>query len=332
MGPFALPLKRILSRSLRLSLAVFLGLAFRPPLGAEIKVPFWVKDGSGAYLPDAPADRFRVWLEGQPVPVQSVQTPKENLILLVVMDAVGDLSRIDAARNALVQALERMGSREYVAILQAQDGLQVIQEPTADRDALREAIFNLKVSGIPGLLESLENAVSIGDSMLRSSEVRVAVLYVTDGSIYDYRGDYTNPVINPSDNSDLSRRFRDRLIQERISRTLRVVAGSWTPLFFLHLENRNDSLNVVYQNGLTQFAQATGGEALFCNSIAQIPAFLHQLVDRITNMHMIAIETPDRFEGRARIHMEAAPGLALAHREQIEISPRKSKAKGGEKE
>ena len=45
---------------------------------------------------------------------------------------------------------------------------------------------------------------------MRKSPVRVSVLYITDGSIYSYREDYTNPVINESDPHDLSRRFPRR--------------------------------------------------------------------------------------------------------------------------
>ena len=42
---------------------------------------------------------------------------------------------------------------------------------------------------------------------MRKSPVRVSVLYITDRNIYNYREDYTNPVINGSDPHDLSRVF-----------------------------------------------------------------------------------------------------------------------------
>ena len=287
---------------------------------AELKTPVWAKDAQGNFLTDIPRADLRAWLEDEPVEIKALHAPAGNLILLIVMDVVGDLTRIDAAREALVEALNGFGPREFAGLLRAQDGLQVVEEPTADRETLKDSLLAIGVSGFPGLLESIEEAATLGDRMMRASDVRVAVLYITDGSIYEYRGDYTNPVINPSDGGDLSRRFRDRLIQERIKRTLEKLIGAWTPLFFLHLENRRDNLNIVYQNGLTQFAQATAGEVLFCDSVAQVPAYLQQLIERIRTLHLLTVETPIEAAGRVRLKVESESAAELIHREQFEIA------------
>ena len=246
--------------------------------------------------------------------------PQGDLVLLVVMDVIGDLGRIDTARQALVDQLGRLGARQYVSVLQAQDGLQVVQDPTRDRKRLREAILNLPVAGSPGLLGAVEQASAIADSMLRKSDVRVAVLFLTDGSIYRYRGDYTSPVINPSDSSDLSRRFRDRLIQEKISAVLSSLSTSAAPLFFLHLESHTDALNVVYENGIQQFAEATAGEAIFCRSVAEIPTQLAQLIDRIQNLYTLTIRTSAPSGRRLRLEVEHPGGAELLHRSHLELT------------
>jgi hypothetical protein len=316
---------------IRIALAALLLIGFAPAWGAgrTIKIPAWVSDPSGKLLLEAPPTGFEAWLDAEPAPIRNVQTPDGNLVLLLVTDVVGDLIRIEAARKAIVDSFGGFGPKQYTALLQAQDGLQVVQDPTTDREAFSEKLLSLPVSGLPGLLESLPDAVAIGDSMLAASQVRVAILYVTDGSIYEYRGDYTNPVINPSDHSDLSRRFRDRLVQERIQRTLDSLAKAWTPVFFLHLENRQDDLNVVYQNGLSQFASTTGGQALFCNSVAQIPAFLNQLVERISGLYTLTIETPAALTGRLGLRIAGPPEVIVTSRQSLEISPpEKPKKKG----
>ena len=287
---------------------------------AELKAPLWAKDAEGNFLTVIPPTKLRAWLDDKRVEIKALQAPAGNLILLIVMDVVGDLIRIGAAREALVEALRGFGPREFAGLLRAQDGLQVIEEPTGDHETLKDSLLALQVSGFPGLLESIEEAATLGDRMMRASDVRVAVLYVTDGSIYEYRGDYTNPVINPSDGGDLSRRFRGRLIQEQIQRTLEKLIGSWTPLFFLHLENRRDNLNAVYQNGLTQFARATAGEARFCDSVAQIPTYLEQLIDRIRNLHLLTVEPPGGIAGRVKLKLESEGAAQLIHREQFEIA------------
>ncbi len=290
------------------------------PLQAALKVSVRVQDGQGNFRDDLPAENFRAWLDNEEVEVRSVLTPRDNLILLVLLDLAGHLNRVDVARRALIEAIDDLGPRPYVALLQARDGLQVLADPTRDHEKLEEVISNLQVSRFPSLLESVERASTIADRMLRESEVRVAVLSITDGSIRQYRGDYSNPVINPSDRTDLSRRFRDRVIRERITTIVNSLHQSWAPMFFLHLERRANRLDIAYQDGLRQFAQTTGGEALFCSSVSEIPAFLKQQVERITHSYVLTISNPKDTRGRVPLRVEARPEVNVTHRRHIEVA------------
>ena len=290
------------------------------PLQAALKVSVRVQDGQGNFRDDLPAENFRAWLDNEEVEVRSVLTPRDNLILLVLLDLAGHLNRVDVARRALIEAIDDLGPRPYVALLQARDGLRVLADPTRDHEKLEEVISNLQVSRFPSLLESVERASTIADRMLRESEVRVAVLSITDGSIRQYRGDYSNPVINPSDRTDLSRRFRDRVIRERITTIVNSLHQSWAPMFFLHLERRANRLDIAYQDGLRQFAQTTGGEALFCSSVSEIPAFLKQQVERITHSYVLTISNPKDTRGRVPLRVEARPEVNVTHRRHIEVA------------
>lgn len=309
------PLRRILSLAL---LGVLVGWQVVSPARGGIKAPLWVQPEDSRFVTLVPLDKIQAWLGDEQAQVQAVHPADGNLILLVVMDVVGDLTRVDAVREGLVEILEAFGPREFAGILRAQDGLEVLLEPTKDHESLKDTLLALPVSGFPGLLESVEDAAKIADQMLRQSDVRVAVLYITDGSIYAYRGSYTNPVINPSDGGDLSRRFSDSLIQERISGIMDSLIASWAPLFFLHLERQRDRLNGVYQNGMTQFAQATGGEALFCESVAQIKPFLEQIVERARSQQVVTIAPPEGVAGRVRLRLEV-DGAEIAYREQFNV-------------
>ena len=53
-------------------------------------------------------------------------------------------------------------------------------------------------------------------SELHGAERLVCV--VTDSDVNNYREDFTNPTINWSDSGDISRRFRDGLVRERVSK------------------------------------------------------------------------------------------------------------------
>ena len=97
--------------------------------------------------------------------------------------------------------------------------------------------------GKPGLFETVSPALALADSIMRKSPVRVSVLYITDSNIYNYREDYTNPVINGSDPHDLSRVFPDALIQDKISKLVGEVSSLEAPLFVVHINYRGDTLN-----------------------------------------------------------------------------------------
>ena len=252
------------------------------PAGAELlKTPVWS---------EAPPHAFEVLIDGEPVPVRSVQTPDDELVLLLVMDVVKRADRVDAARDAIVRKLTELGPKYYAGILSAQDGLEVRQDPTRGRGRLRRKLEELDVRGVPGLLDVIEQTSQIADRTQIAANVRLAVLFLTDGEIEDYRGDYTIPVVNPSDGRDLSRRFGSQLILERIRSTVDALESAQVPLFFLHLARQYDDLNEVYQNGISEFARVTGGTALFAQGLQEVPALVNQVLDEIAGHSVVSIE------------------------------------------
>ena len=289
-----------------MKLLALLALATAAAEPAEVfKTPVWAE---GA------AREFVVTLDGEPASVQSVQTPDDNLILLIVLDTVEYPDRVAAARDALVAGLRGLGRKYYAGVLTAQDGLAVRQDPVRGRNKLRSTLDSIDVRGIPGLLDVIVEASSLADQTLAAADVRLAVLFLTDGGIEDYRGDYTIPVVNPSDRSDLSRRFRGQLIRERIRSITDALETAQAPLFFLHLARQYDDLNEVYQNGISEFARLTGGQALFAQGLQEVPAMLQQLLDAIAGHSVLRLEVD--CEGWARLAVRTDAGPAR-HREAV---------------
>jgi hypothetical protein len=155
------------------------------------------------------------------------------------------------------------------------------------------------------LLETVASALSLADGILRKSPVRVSVLYITDGSIYSYREDYTNPVINESDPHDLSRRFPEALINEKISKLVEASNSLEAPLFVVHLNYRRDRLNVAYQNGLKTLAEATGGRSDICSSVAEIPEAVSAMFGRISSAWRLTLALPGKIHYNIQIHLSA---------------------------
>ena len=229
----------------------------------QIKVPLWVEGGQTTPLT---AKDFSARLQNTSARVTGVEGPDDDLIVLAVLDLTGDIAYVAPAKDAFVAALGKLPSHTWVGLMRAQDGLRVLVDPTPDRQKIAEAVNNMNVSGKAGVLDTVEIAEKIADSMLAKAAVRVAVFYLTDSDVHNYREDFTNPVINSSDSHDLSRRFPEVLVQEKISKLQAALAGRQAPLFIVHLRYFTDRLNEAYQNGLKQLAEVTGGTAAFCRS------------------------------------------------------------------
>ena len=291
---------------MKIGVLAALALLVAPLAKPEVfKTPVWH---------DGPGENYEVTLNGYPVTVQSVQTRDEFLILLLVLDTVNHADRSDAAREAVLAKLSELGPKYYAGVLTAQDGLVVQQDPIRGRKKLKEKLDSLDVRGVPGLLDVVVQASRLADQTLQAANVRLAVLFLTDGEIENYRGDYTIPVVNPSDRRDLSRRFRSELILERIRSIVDSLESAQAPLFFLHLARQYDDLNEVYQNGISEFAQVTGGRALFARGVQEIPAMVGQLLDEIAAHSVLRFEAD--CEGVRRLQIRAA-GASPRHKEAL---------------
>ena len=289
-----------------------------PPKASKrhVRIPVWT---------DSPAplsgDELVAKVNGEPARIVRLQGPSDDLMLLVVLDLVGDLNEIDLAREALASTIKELPSNAFVGVLRAQDGLQVLLDPTSDHAAVAEAIQSFPVSGTPGLIETIETASDLADSILAKAPVRIALCYVTDSDIYDYREDFTNPVINYSDRGDLSRRFPEGLVRDRISTLDAKLSSRQTPIFVVHLEHRADRLNEAYQNGLMQLASVTGGNSVFCRSNTEIATAIQDTIRTIAAHYGLDLQVPGRGGDSVEIALESENG-SLSYRSRFQIRKR----------
>ncbi|MEZ5393082.1 MAG: hypothetical protein R2724_09455 [Bryobacterales bacterium] len=78
-------------------------------------------------------DDLKVTIDAQPAKLANIEGPSSPIIVIVVLDLVDDLNSIDAARSKLGEMASEMGKEQYLALMRAQDGLQVILDPTTNR-------------------------------------------------------------------------------------------------------------------------------------------------------------------------------------------------------
>jgi hypothetical protein len=261
---------------------------------------------------------FKVALERSNAAVVHVLTPNDPQMLLVVLDLVGDLGAIEPAKEALIAEIGKLPATTYVGVLRAQDGLSVIVDPTPEREPVTNAIRDLTISGRPGLLDALEPVGRLADSIARKAQVRVAVLHVSDSDVTGYREDFTNPVINSSDPHDLSRRFPETLIQEKMNKFEGRFLALQTPAHLVHLAYRSDRLNEAYQNGLQRLMEGLNGSAVFCRSRAEIGDAISAAFNSIRSEYGLIVAVPERIPEVPLVKVSAGDA-ALSSRARLRI-------------
>lgn len=312
-------------RLLLVALAALCGsLRAAPPVklaAHSFRVPVWAdsKNDPPALLA---AKDLSATLDGDATRVLSVKGPDDGLMLLVVLDLAGDLSLAEPAKEALALEIEKLPPRIVVAVMRAQDGPKVLADPGPDRSPALSAVRDLPVSGKAGLLDTLETVTRLADSILAKAAVRVAVLYLTDSDVENYREDFTNPVINSSDTHDLSRKFPEALIQDKISKLAAVLITRQAPLFIVHLRYRGDRLGEAYQNGLKQLADVTGGTAIFCRSSEEIADAVHRALVTITLSYSVTLALPERPLRNVQVLLDAGGKWSLGYRARFGLKER----------
>jgi TPR repeat protein len=276
----------------------------------QVRVPVWVQSQAAEARGPLSGNDLTVSVSGLESRPTGLLGPGDDQVLLVVTDMTGDLAAAKLAKQAFTEAVRRLPANALVGLLRAQDGLKVLLDPTADRAALASTVESVPVSGKAGLLETVESAARLGDAILSKAAVRLAVLFITDSDIKNYREDFINPVINTSDSRDISRRFRDALVRERISKLEASLTASETPVFILHLSYRSDSLNEAYQTGLLSLSGATGATAWFCRSQAEIAESVRRAFEVIKSEYVMAVPVPAAAPSTVDIKLES-PGRVL---------------------
>jgi hypothetical protein len=298
------------------------GLAAAPPPkagGRVVKVPVWVNSKGGAAFA---AKDLSASLEGAESRVLDVKGPGDDLMLIAVLDLAGDLSLAEPAKDALATEIEKLPPRTSVAVMRAQDGPKVLADPGPDRAPAIAAVRDLPVSGKAGLLDTVETVTRLADSILTKTNVRVAVLYVTDSDPENYHEDFTNPVINSSDPHDLSRRFPEALIQDKIAKLAAVMVQRQAPMFVVHLRYRSDRLGEAYQSGLKQLAEVTGGSAIFCRSSEEIADAIHRAISLITSYYCVTLALPERGPKAFQVQLDAGRDWSLSYRTRFVVKER----------
>lgn len=285
--------------------------------GIRFCVPFWVLRDGVPVQPRIGREDLSIFAGPEPLRITRQEQPGTPTFLFLAFDLVEDQAPINAAKQALAEKVGKLGPEYWVGLIEVQETLSVIQDPTKDKRLLLKKIQQSRQFGKAGLLESVQALADFSSSLMRKSSVRVAVILVTDSDVANYRTEYSNPTINRSDSRDLSRRFQGRALQEEISRLSTAMVRFPVPLLVVHVAPGRDSLNRTYQNGLVQVTGAAGGRLFLSKSTGDIPRTLQEAFEWADSFYAVEFEVPPRpsglFEIEAKLGATLSPTMRLSH-------------------
>ncbi len=291
----------------------------KTPAGGGVRfcVPFWVLEDGTPVQPRMGRQDLSIFAGPAPLQITRQEHPGAPTFLFLAFDLVEDQAPINAAKQALAEEVRKLGTEYWVGLIEVQQTLSVVQDPTRDKPLLLKKIRQSRQFGKAGLLESIQALADFSSSLMGRSSVRVAVILVTDSDVANYRTEYRNPQINRSDSRDLSRRFQGRALQEEISRLSTALVRFPVPLLVVHVAPGRDSLNRAYQDGLVQVTGAAGGRLFLSKSTGDIPRTLQEAFEWADSFYAVEFEVPPRpsglFEIEARLGATLSPTMQLAH-------------------
>jgi hypothetical protein len=267
------------------------------------RIPVWTSNGTPMPGTSLGIEDFKVLNGKSSLKISSLLGPDSPMLLFIAFDTVGDINNINRARAGVIQELEALGQQYWTGLILAQEQLAVLQEPTADRQLLKQKVEELTQIGKAGLLESIEPIADLTTGILLKTDVRVAVVLITDSDIGNYRADYLNPPVNASDTRDLSRRFAGRALQEKISRMTASLARHQVPIFIVHIDPGLDPLNLSYHNGLKQLAESVGGQCFLSKTISDIEPMIREAFRWAKSYYLLGFSLSGAKSGYIRIHV-----------------------------
>jgi hypothetical protein len=279
-----------------------------------LKIPVWVRNGNG-FEAGWRLEDFHLSDGKAPLPLVSLQRPEAPTLLFIAFDTVGEVSAITEMHTALKAELKKLGPQYRVGLLSAHEIFKVIQDPTADFSMLEQKIDTLTQNGKAGLLDNIQTVSEFSSQILHKTQVRVAVLFITDSDIGNYRTNYLNPTVNYSDNRDLSRRFPGRALQEKISRMTLTLARTQIPIFILHIDPGQDPLNKIYQDGLKQIAETLGGQLFLSKTVNDVPLMVQSAFAWIRSFYLLGFQATKGKNEQLKIQITptrdaaASPGI-----------------------
>lgn len=129
-----------------------------------VEVYATVFDHKGKYLDGLESRSFEVLDEGKPQPIVTFESNQAELSCAILLDTTGSMFRaLPGVKNAVLRLVDQFRDNDSVAIYGFSASLEVLQDFTSDKKALRAAVLRTRAAGQTALFDAIaQTAQQIG--------------------------------------------------------------------------------------------------------------------------------------------------------------------------
>jgi len=268
-----------------------------------------VEDDGGTYVTGLAREDFRLVENGVPQVIDRFGEDRKPLQIAIVLDSSLSMEdeRLAAAKESALRFLETLGPEDQAMVVVFNDGVQVAQPLTTDRDLLARAIEGTAARGGTALYDAVYRA----SELLASFPGRKVMVLLSDGR---------DEASNGLEPGSLHR------MDEALDRALR----NEVMIFALGFGKRLDTQFDFYgkeslQAILTRFADFTGGRVLFPTRPGQLSKAFADVAEDLRHQYSLAYRsTNEAHDGKWReIRLTSTkPGLKVITRKGYYASRR----------
>jgi VWFA-related protein len=143
-----------------------------------VEVYATVFDHHGRYMDGLSGSNFQLLDEGVPQPIVTFESNLSSLSCAILLDTTGSMFRaLPGVKNAVLRLIDQFRGEDSIAIYSFNTSLQVLQDFTTEKSALKTAVLRTRAAGETALFDAISQAaMAIGKRSGKKS-----MIVFTDG-------------------------------------------------------------------------------------------------------------------------------------------------------
>ncbi len=226
-----------------------------------VEVYATVFDHHGHYLDGLKGNNFELRDEGIAQPIVSFESNTSTLSCAILLDTTGSMFRaLPAVKNAVMHLIDDFRPEDSIAIYSFSTSLEVLQDFSSDKSALKKAVSRTRAAGETALFDSISQAAAA----IAKRSGKKAMIVFTDG-------DDNASVLNA--NAALSR-----------------VKKLGIPIYTIAEGEAVESATLG--RGLKEISQVTGGMPFAVKKPKDIETFFGYISEELQHGYMLTYKPP----------------------------------------